>query len=72
MDSGEYGFGLFLSPLEQGIDCPGYPPPDIGNRSRASPPSTPGGQRTGPERGAFLARQRGASIPSSRHSHAVS
>ena len=24
MDSGEYGFGLFLSPLEAGIDCPKY------------------------------------------------
>lgn len=24
MDSGEYGFGLFLSPLEAGIDCPAY------------------------------------------------
>lgn len=24
MDSGEYGFGLFLSPLEAGIDCPDY------------------------------------------------
>ncbi len=24
MDSGEYGFGLFLSPLTAGIDCPDY------------------------------------------------
>ena len=24
MDSGEYGFGLFLSPLVAGIDCPAY------------------------------------------------
>lgn len=24
MDSGEYGFGLFLSPLTHGIDCPDY------------------------------------------------
>ncbi len=24
MDSGEYGFGLFLSPLRAGIDCPDY------------------------------------------------
>ena len=24
MDSGEYGFGLFLSPLVAGIDCPSY------------------------------------------------
>ena len=24
MDSGEYGFGLFLSPLRAGIDCPKY------------------------------------------------
>jgi primary-amine oxidase len=24
MDSGEYGFGLFLSPLRAGVDCPDY------------------------------------------------
>ncbi|ENN88579.1 hypothetical protein RHSP_64914 [Rhizobium freirei PRF 81] len=24
MDSGEYGFGLFLSPLRAGVDCPSY------------------------------------------------
>ena len=24
MDSGEYGFGLFLSPLTAGVDCPGH------------------------------------------------
>jgi primary-amine oxidase len=24
MDSGEYGFGLFLSPLTPGVDCPSY------------------------------------------------
>jgi len=24
MDSGEYGFGLFLSPLRSGVDCPDY------------------------------------------------
>ncbi len=24
MDSGEYGFGLFMTPLEAGIDCPAY------------------------------------------------
>ncbi len=24
MDSGEYGFGLFLSPLRAGVDCPAY------------------------------------------------
>lgn len=24
MDSGEYGFGLFLSPLTAGVDCPAY------------------------------------------------
>lgn len=24
MDSGEYGFGLFLSPLTRGVDCPSY------------------------------------------------
>ncbi len=24
MDSGEYGFGLFLSPLREGVDCPDY------------------------------------------------
>ncbi len=24
MDSGEYGFGLFLSPLQSGIDCPAH------------------------------------------------
>lgn len=24
MDSGEYGFGLFLTPLRRGVDCPAY------------------------------------------------
>ncbi|EFO30983.1 primary amine oxidase [Roseibium sp. TrichSKD4] len=24
MDSGEYGFGLFLTPLRKGVDCPSY------------------------------------------------
>lgn len=24
MDSGEYGFGLFLTPLRRGVDCPDY------------------------------------------------
>lgn len=24
MDSGEYGFGLFLTPLRKGVDCPAY------------------------------------------------
>ena len=24
MDSGEYGFGIFLSPLTPGVDCPAY------------------------------------------------
>jgi primary-amine oxidase len=24
MDSGEYGFGIFLSPLRRGVDCPDY------------------------------------------------
>ena len=43
MDSGEYGFGLFLSPLQAGIDCPGHATflPALVNDDRGRPLETP-------------------------------
>ena len=39
MDSGEYGFGLFLSPLTPGVDCPGHATflPALVNDDRGGP-----------------------------------
>ena len=39
MDSGEYGFGLFLSPLRAGIDCPGHAHLLAGARQRRPGPA---------------------------------
>lgn len=43
MDSGEYGFGLFLSPLAAGVDCPGHARflPALVNDDRGSPLEIP-------------------------------
>ena len=43
MDSGEYGFGLFLSPLQAGIDCPGHATflPALVNDDRGRPLEIP-------------------------------
>ena len=43
MDSGEYGFGLFLSPLRAGIDCPGHATflPALVNDDRGRPLDIP-------------------------------
>ena len=44
MDSGEYGFGLFLSPLRAGVDCPGLATflPALVNDDRGRPLEIPG------------------------------
>ena len=43
MDSGEYGFGLFLSPLRAGVDCPDYSTflPALVNDDRGQPLEIP-------------------------------
>ncbi len=43
MDSGEYGFGLFLSPLTAGVDCPGHATflPALVNDDRGGPLEIP-------------------------------
>ena len=43
MDSGEYGFGLFLTPLRAGIDCPGHATflPALVNDDRGRPLEIP-------------------------------
>ena len=43
MDSGEYGFGLFLSPLRSGVDCPGHATflPALVNDDRGGPLEIP-------------------------------
>ena len=43
MDSGEYGFGLFLSPLTAGVDCPGHAAflPALVNDDRGRPLEIP-------------------------------
>ncbi len=44
MDSGEYGFGIFLSPLRAGIDCPSYATflPAVMHQDDGSPLEIPG------------------------------
>lgn len=43
MDSGEYGFGVFLSPLRPGVDCPDYATflPAVMNDDRGNPMEIP-------------------------------
>ena len=43
MDSGEYGFGLFLTPLTAGVDCPGHATflPALVNDDQGSPLEIP-------------------------------
>jgi len=44
MDSGEYGFGIFLSPLRPGVDCPDYASflPAVVHTDEGEPLSIPG------------------------------
>ncbi|MDQ0315096.1 copper amine oxidase [Amorphus orientalis] len=44
MDSGEYGFGIFLSPLRPGVDCPAYATylPAVVHTDEGEPLSIPG------------------------------
>lgn len=44
MDSGEYGFGIFLSPLRPGVDCPAYATflPAVVHADDGSPVEIPG------------------------------
>lgn len=44
MDSGEYGFGIFLSPLRPGVDCPAYAQylPALVHQDDGSPLAIPG------------------------------